>query len=72
MAGIRFEETMDGYLGENIRNFCDGEDYGIRHNNPVKFDVRITIDSVDDFIQVSSHEAKVTGKFYCTSIGGTK
>ncbi len=72
MPGIRFKEDMDGYLGENIRNFRDGEDYGIRHNNPVKFDVQITIDSVDDFIQVSSHEAKIAGKFYCTSIGGDK
>ncbi|NUO08937.1 MAG: DUF362 domain-containing protein [Candidatus Brocadia sp.] len=69
MTGLRFEEDMDGYLGENIRDFRDGEDYGIRHNNPIRFDVEIKIDSVDEFIQVSSHEAGVKGKFYCTSIG---
>jgi uncharacterized protein (DUF362 family) len=72
MPGIRFEETMDGYLGENIRDFRDGEDYGIRHNNTVKFDVRIEIDSVDEFIQVSSHQAGLRGKFYCKSLGGEK
>lgn len=70
MPGIRFEETMDGYLGENIRDFRDGEDYGIRHDNPIKFDVEIEIDSVDKFIQVSSHQAKLRGKFYCKSLGG--
>jgi uncharacterized protein (DUF362 family) len=72
MPGVRFEETMDGYLGENIRDFRDGEDYGIRHDNPIKFDVEIEIDSVDKFIQVSSHEAKLRGKFYCKSLGGER
>ncbi len=72
MPGIRFEETMDGYLGENIKDFRDGEDYGIRHNNQIKFDVEIEIDSVDKFIQVSSHQAKLKGKFYCESLGGKK
>lgn len=70
MPGIRFEETMDGFLGENIRDFRDGEDYGIRHNNSIKFDVEIEIDSVDKFVQVSSHEARLKGKFYCNSLGG--
>ncbi|HHT9151962.1 MAG TPA: DUF362 domain-containing protein [Candidatus Hypogeohydataceae bacterium YC40] len=70
MPGLSFEETMDGYLGENIRDFRDGEDYGIRHENPIKFDVEIEIDSVDKFIQVSSHEARLKGKFYCKSLGG--
>src|SRR5574341_1507047 len=70
MPGIRFKETMDGYIGESIRGFHDGEDYGIRHNNTVKFDVEIEIDSVDKFIQVSSHQARMKGKFYCKSIGG--
>lgn len=72
MPGLRFKETMDGYLGENIKDFRDGEDYGIRHNNPIKFDVEIEIDSVDKFIEVSSHQAKLRGKFYCESLGGKK
>lgn len=72
MPGIRFKETMDGYIGENIKGFRDGEDYGIRHNNTAKFDVEIEIDSVDKFIEVSSHQARMEGKFYCRSIGGEK
>ena len=69
MVGIRFKEKMDGYLGENIKDFRDGEDYGIRHSNPIRFEVEIEIDSVDDFIQVSTHEAELRGKFFCKSLG---
>jgi len=72
MPGIRFKETMDGYLGQNIMHFRDGEDYGIRHDNAIRFDIEIEIDSVDKFIQVSSHHAAVNGMFYCKSIGGEK
>ncbi|HHT9118224.1 MAG TPA: DUF362 domain-containing protein [Candidatus Hypogeohydataceae bacterium YC38] len=72
MPGIRFKETMDGFLGENIGDFHDGEDYGIRHDNPIKFDVEIEIDSVDKFVQVSDHEARLRGKFYCKSLGSDK
>ncbi len=69
MVGIRFKEKMDGYLGENIKDFRDGEDYGIRHSNPIRFEVEIEIDSVDDFIQVSTHEAELRGNFFCKSLG---
>src|SRR3990167_6548423 len=69
---MRFEETMDGFLGENIRDFRDGEDYGIRHNNSIKFDVEIEIDSVDKFVQVSSREDRLKGKFYCNSLGNER
>ncbi|MEE9201251.1 MAG: hypothetical protein V3V45_07395, partial [Candidatus Brocadiales bacterium] len=70
MAGIRFKETMDGTLGENIKDFRTGEDYGIRHKNEIKFDVEIEIDSVDKFISVSSHLASLRGEFFCKSLGG--
>ncbi|MHC4277716.1 MAG: DUF362 domain-containing protein [Planctomycetota bacterium] len=69
MVGIRFKEKMDGYLGENIKDSHDGEDYGIRHSNPIRFEVEIEIDSVDDFIQVSTHEAELRGNFFCKSLG---
>ena len=72
MPGIRFEEAMDGYLGENIRDFRDGEDYGIRHDDRIRFDVRVEMDSVDDFVRVSAHEARLRGRFYCSSIGGDR
>ena len=36
MPGIRFKEDMDGYVGENIKDFRDGEDYGKRYKNTVK------------------------------------
>jgi len=72
MAGIKFDETMDGYYGENIRGYRDGEDYGVRHGKAMKFDVSIEIDSVDEFVGISKHEARLRGKFYCTSIGAEK
>ena len=70
MPGIRFKEDMDGYVGENIKDFRDGEDYGKRYKNTVKIEGEIEVDSVDEFIQVSSHEAEFRGKFYCESLGG--
>ena len=69
MVGIRFNEEMDGYLGENIKGFQDGEDYGKRHSNPIRFEVEIEIDSVNKFIQVSAHEAELRGNFFCESLG---
>ena len=70
MAGVRFKETMDGYFGENIRNFRDGEDFGIRNKSTCKFVVTIDTGDIDKFTGISHHEARLTGKFICTAIGG--
>lgn len=69
-AGIRFKETMDGYFGTRLRSFKDGEDYGIRDENTIKFDVTIEIDSVDRFIGISNHEARLSGTFFLKSLSG--
>ncbi len=69
-AGLRFEEQLDGFFGPNIRNFKDGEDYGIRHENTVLFDVKVEIDSIDRFVGLSKHEAPFVGTFLLESLAG--
>lgn len=69
-AGLRFKEQLDGYFGPNLRNFKDGEDYGIRHENTVIFDVKVEIDSIDSFVGLSKHEAPFVGTFSLKSLAG--
>ena len=69
-AGLRFEEQLDGYFGPNIRDFKDGEDYGIRHENTVVFDIKVEIDSIDKFVGLSKHEAPFVGTFTLKSLTG--
>ena len=69
-TGLRFEEQLDGYFGPNIRDFKDGEDYGIRHENTVLFDVKVEIDSIDRFVGMSKHEALFEGFFSLKSLAG--
>ncbi len=69
-AGLRFTEQLDGYFGPNIRDFKDGEDYGIRHENTVVFDVKVEIDSIDEFVSLSRHEAPIEGTFTLKSLAG--
>ena len=69
-AGLRFAEQLDGNFGPNIRDFKDGEDYGIRHENTVVFDIKVEIDSIDKFVGLSKHEAPFEGTFTLKSLAG--
>ena len=58
-VGLRFSETMSGYLAEGVEDFEEGEKKGQEQGNTLFFDVVIEIESASDFIKLSGQEAKV-------------
>jgi hypothetical protein len=60
-AGIRFSETMKGYLAQGVEDFEAGEKRGQEQGTPLSFDVTIEIESVSDFVKLSRQEARLTG-----------
>ena len=45
-VGLRFSETMSGFLAEGVEDFREGEKKGQEQDNPLFFDVVIEIESV--------------------------
>ena len=60
-VGLRFSETMSGYLAEGVENFEEGEKRGQEQGNTLFFEVAIEIESVSDFVKLSGQEAKMSG-----------
>lgn len=60
-VGLRFLETMSGYLAEGVEDFEEGGKRGQEQGNTLSFDVAIEIESVADFIKLSGEEAKLSG-----------
>ena len=68
-VGLRFSETMSGYLAEGVADFEEGEKKGQEQDNPLSFDVAIEIESVSDFIKLSGQEAKMSGTISYKPLG---
>jgi uncharacterized protein (DUF362 family) len=60
-VGLRFSETMSGYLADGVEGFEEGEKKGQEQGNSLSFDVTIEIEGVSDFVKLSGQEAKMTG-----------
>jgi uncharacterized protein (DUF362 family) len=60
-VGLKFSETMSGYVAEGIEAFENGEEIGETLNARLSFSVTITIESVDDFCNLSDREAALKG-----------
>jgi uncharacterized protein (DUF362 family) len=60
-VGLRFSETMSGYLAEGVADFEEGVRKGQEQGNALSFDVAIEIENVSDFIKLSGQEAKMSG-----------
>jgi hypothetical protein len=69
-AGIRFSETMSGYLAVGVKDFEAGEKRGQELGTPLSFDVTIEIESVSDFVKLSGQEARRTGTVSYEPLGG--
>jgi len=67
--GLRFNETMWGYFAEGVDDFAEGYERGRECNNRVQFWVTIEIENMEDFIKISGHTAKLTGRVSCSSLG---
>jgi uncharacterized protein (DUF362 family) len=68
-VGLRFSETMSGYLAEGVEGFEEGEKKGQEQDSRVSFDVTIEIDSVSDFVKLSGQEAKMSGRISYKPLG---
>ena len=60
-VGIRFSETMSGYVAKGVEDFEEGKKKGQEQGSALSFDVTIEIESVSDFIKLSGQEAKMSG-----------
>ncbi len=67
--GLRMEETLWGYFSEGIDDFQEGYLKGEKNNNRLQFWVTIDIESFEDFIKISGHKAKLTGRVSCPFLG---
>lgn len=67
--GLRMEETLWGYLSEGVDDFQEGYLKGEKNNNRLQFWVTIDIESFEDFIKISGHKAKLTGRVSCPFLG---
>lgn len=67
--GLRMKETLWGYFAEGVDDFEEGYREGMKCNNLLQFRVTIDIENFEDFIKISGHKAKITGKVSCPSLG---
>jgi len=68
-VGLRFSETMSGYVAEGVEGFEEGEKRGQEQDTRFSFDVTIEIESVSDFVKLSGQEAKMSGKVSYKPLG---
>src|SRR4030042_2431014 len=68
-VGLRFSETMSGYVAEGVVDFEEGERKGQEQDNSLSFYVAIEIESVSDFIKLSGQEAKMSGTISYKPLG---
>ena len=65
--GIEFTEEMNGYFTESVKNAKAPDDYeraerlGKEEGNTISFKLTMYIDSVDSFVNESTHEARAEG-----------
>jgi len=70
-VGFQFDESMSGYLGVGATDPTEGEALARRKDTPMRFDVQINIPDLAPFLNVSDHEANLTGTVTFEPLGGT-
>lgn len=68
--GLEFEETMSGWIGIGETEFIAGRITGEREATPIRFDVKIIIDDLERFINISDHRARLKGTVTFAPLGG--
>jgi cholesterol oxidase len=69
--GLEFDETMSGWIGISETDYVEGRVSGQRENTPISFSVKIIIDNLDHFINLSDHNARLAGTVSFGPLGGT-
>jgi uncharacterized protein (DUF362 family) len=67
--GLRFTETMAGYVVKGAEDFEEGGKKGKEQGLPLSFNVTIEIESVSDFIKLSGHKARMSGTLSYKPLG---
>ena len=68
--GLEFEEAMSGWLGIGEQEFLAGSMAGQQGNTPIRFDCKISIDDLDQFIHLGDHRARLEGTLTFAPLGG--
>ncbi len=68
-VGLRFSETMSGYLAEGVMDFEEGERKGREQGDLLSFDAVIEVENVSDFIKLSGQEAEISGSVSYRPLG---
>jgi uncharacterized protein (DUF362 family) len=58
---LEFTETMSGWVGMGETDYIEGRISGQRENTSISFTVKIIIDDLDRFINLSDHNARLIG-----------
>lgn len=69
--GLKFDETMSGWLGIGEKDCVEGRLAGQQQNTPCHFDAKIIIEDLDRFVQLSDHRARLEGTISFDPLGGT-
>ncbi len=69
-VGLQFDESMSGWLGVGESDPRRGAARGEQAGTSIRFDVRIAIDDLSRFLNVSDHRAQLSGTVTCSSLGG--
>ena len=59
--GLSFSEEMNGYLGEGVEGFAEGEKAGQEKKHKISFEIKIGIDDLDKFCSLLGRKAAFEG-----------
>jgi uncharacterized protein (DUF362 family) len=68
-VGLRFTETMSGYLAEGVGDYEEGERVGERQKNDLSFEVTIHIEDLEAFCKLSGRKAGLEGTISYKPLG---
>ncbi len=68
--GLKFDETMSGWLGIGAKEYVEGRIAGQQQNTPLHFNATIIIEDLDRFVQLSDHRARLEGTVSFDALGG--
>jgi uncharacterized protein (DUF362 family) len=69
--GLKFNETMSGWIGIGAEDFVEGRIAGQQQNTPVLFDAKIIVEDLDHFLELGDHRARLEGTVSFDALGGT-
>ena len=70
-VGFEFDESMSGFLGVGATDPTEGEALARRKDTAIRFDVKIDIEDMAPFLNVSDHRARLTGTVTFEPLGGS-